>query len=660
MAVSTNTTVITNAGESAAITAGNNGATITITSFQIGSDLITPSALDTGVSTPVFIGSANQITYSANVSTNSMVFLITLDETVGNFTVGNIGLFLSDGTMFTITALAVAESKTATNSNGTSPGNVRLYSIPIVLTNVQNIIDVSALFPNFASLPSVATEAQLPAINAAPFNTFLVNTLSKTNASSIAVSNGITFIELYGILNTSDSAVVIPNLASFFFVEGTAICWNGTTLVPWDPSVAANVFIGIVGQNDLVYRNGVFTISVGTPYVEGSAYYVGIGINAGVLTTAPPLASNVFLQIGFALSTNSILINAQCSEQLFQLNQDVDNIVQLFEDFNSPATPYTVQLSDNAKIINVNGGTVTLPLPSSLSEGFQVLIRNMSSTGTPTTINMGGGTLIPMSGNPITTSFSLPNTNGTQADFVWLSFNGTTWQITGGSPVILNAANVSGNINQSFSAQQLNLSGGIEFNQVQLGIEWSNGSEISQDGSGDIVVRPGGTGGPSSVFTPGGVFVSPASIQSNNGIFSSGTGSTLFLLSNVATESINNEFSALIQHFCAPATNNLSAAITLGQMQLDPTNPGFVLIPTNVFVNFIVQWGFGSIGQNGSASGNFPITFPNFATIVGSPTVSLGGTNNSLGIQADNNSVWQAEFPSTAGGCNFIWIAVGF
>ena len=36
MAVTVNTTVITNSGEGAAVTSGNNGAQIAITSFQIG------------------------------------------------------------------------------------------------------------------------------------------------------------------------------------------------------------------------------------------------------------------------------------------------------------------------------------------------------------------------------------------------------------------------------------------------------------------------------------------------------------------------------------------------------------------------------------------------------------------------------------------------
>jgi hypothetical protein len=74
-----------------------------------------------------------------------------------------------------------------------------------------------------------------------------------------------------------------------------------------------------------------------------------------------------------------------------------------------------------------------------------------------------------------------------------------------------------------------------------------------------------------------------------------------------------------------------------------------------------MQWGTATIAENGDVTENFPITFPHSCvSMVGSPTVSLGGTNNSLGIQADNTTGWSAEFPSTAGGCNFNWIAIGY
>jgi hypothetical protein len=251
LAVSINTTIITNTGEGAAVTSGNMGAQIEITSFQIGADLITPLATMTSVTNLVYTGTASQITYSANASTATMTFFITLSEAVGDFYIGNIGLFLADGTMFTLTALATQEYKTATNT-AVAPavtGNVRIYAIPIALTNVQNLINVTALFPDYASLPSVATEAQLPAINAAPYNAYLVNALSETNTSSIAVNNGLEWIQLYGILNTSDSAVVIPGLANYLFPEGTAICWTGTTIALWDPSATTSIYIGVVGRS---------------------------------------------------------------------------------------------------------------------------------------------------------------------------------------------------------------------------------------------------------------------------------------------------------------------------------------------------------------------------------------------------------------------------
>ena len=440
MSVSTNQTVITNAGLGAAVTAGNNGATIEITTFQLGSALITPSATMTGVTGFVYEGTSSQITYSANASTSTMTFFVTLSESVGTFYTGNIGLFLSDGTMFTITALANLDYKTVTNTSVTPNivGNVRIYAIPIALTNVQNLINVTALFANYASLPSVATEAQLPSVSTAPYNAYLVNSYSSTDTSSIALTNGSDWVQVLGVVNTSDSAIIIPNLFNYGFAEGTVIAWSGSTLVAWDPSVTTSTYVGIVGQNNLVYTSGVFTISSGSPYTVGTAYYSGTGSSAGILTSTPPIASNAFLVVGNAITTDSLILNAQCSEQLYLLDEDVLSQKSLFNNINSVTTPYTCKASDFNSVIQASSGVVYLPPSSLLYPGFQLLIQSTGPTGVPVTINPNGNTVSLFSGNT-TSSFQLPNANGVIGDFIWLEWNGSYLKVNGGSPALLGA-----------------------------------------------------------------------------------------------------------------------------------------------------------------------------------------------------------------------------
>src|SRR5882762_7002291 len=97
------TTVITRAGITAAINAGGQGALIDITYFKIGSALLTP-VLDTmtNVTGLVYTGSSSQLAYRV-IDENTTDYIITLDESIGNFDIGNIGLFLTDGTMFALT-----------------------------------------------------------------------------------------------------------------------------------------------------------------------------------------------------------------------------------------------------------------------------------------------------------------------------------------------------------------------------------------------------------------------------------------------------------------------------------------------------------------------------------------------------------------------------
>ena len=612
MSVSTNTTVLTNAGQTDAITNGNNGLKITISSFQIGSALITPAATMTGVTSLVYTGTTSQITYAANASTNQMVLYITLGETVGPFTVGNIGLFLSDGTMFSITALAIAETKTVTNTTVVPNvvGNTRIFAIPITLTNVQNIINVSSLSPAYASLPSVATEAQLPSVATAPYNAYAINALSKTNVASIAVNNGASWIQVLGVTNTTDSAVVVPNLANYLFSEGVAISWSGTTLRLWDPSTT-DQFVGIVGQNDLVYQDGIFTISTGTPYTANATYYVGTGVNAGILTTTPPISANSFLAVGWGLTTSSILLNAQCSQQLYSLDAAFLSSKSLFNSINRVSVPYTCQASDYNKVIFATNGTVYLPPIGVLYDGFQILIYNTGGANVALTINTNGESVLLSSGT-VNTSFTLPNAVGSP-DFIWLNWSaaGPSWIVLGGSRRILNAAYLNGDFAQNFTANTFS-----SYSPIYTFVNSSG--YFYMDTVNSAIVIPNGSGGLYAQYL-------------------NGTRAPLY---------------------AANATAG-SQVVTYQQFPFSVSGNGYAALPNGLFI----QWGNATPALQQTTTYNFSTAFPNSCFVILSGLgFNIPTTTNNIGVGANaiSNTQFKITTASTVSGTDGIWIiAIG-
>ncbi len=97
-------------------------------------------------------------------------------------------------------------------------------------------------------------------------------------------------------------------------------------------------------------------------------------------------------------------------------------------------------------------------------------------------------------------------------------------------------------------------------------------------------------------------------------------------------------------------------AVNFGQFTNSLVAAGYQKLPGGL----IIQWGTGSVAANGTTTGTFPITFPNAALIFATTENSAGGTNNSLNGIATSASAWQVVYPSTAGGCNFSYIALGW
>lgn len=201
-------TVVTLAGAALATAAGISGALIDIVGFQIGSGVIvgTPSNLASGVSSlsyptqtgvdpsTLIAATASMLSYQV-VNSNTMLFTITLDSTVGGasgFNVGNIGLYIANPgggyQLFSLTALPAVDFKYA--NNPPLIGNTRYYNVAIQLTGIASAINISILNVSNYVLPTVANNAALPSVLSAASPVYIVKADSNYNGlTSLALRN---------------------------------------------------------------------------------------------------------------------------------------------------------------------------------------------------------------------------------------------------------------------------------------------------------------------------------------------------------------------------------------------------------------------------------------------------------------------------------------
>lgn len=177
-------TIITDFGLKKFITAGTGGPKLNITSVKIGSTILNPTSTMTDVDNMVWAGDSTYITYQI-LDDNTFAFVVTLDEGIGNFQVGNIGLFMEDGTMFCLTTLLYPEQKIANGSR--IIGNRLEYVIPILLSGISDAVDVSYLMSAEASLPVVRNENVLPDYRATNFSAYIVMNVSQTGLPGLAM-----------------------------------------------------------------------------------------------------------------------------------------------------------------------------------------------------------------------------------------------------------------------------------------------------------------------------------------------------------------------------------------------------------------------------------------------------------------------------------------
>ncbi len=306
--------VITNAGITAAIQAGTAGPQINITGFRIGSASAVDGAValvtDTDVDSFVYQGTAAQVSYLI-IDADSAMFRIELDTTVGNFSVGNIGLTMANNVLFA-KAVMPAESVKYMSIPPTTVGNIKFYNIVMRLANIASLINLTIIESLTAAIPEVASELALPPALSSPFDAYMVDNHTHVGVPTTALRlNGNWYHSPHRLYPGQGQCVIAcsPGLFASNVTVPSAVYLNtGTELFTLadgaNPSTAgmgmctSTFEVTVSGQVPGTLLGVTGTLSPGT------LYYVNTASLAGKLTTAP-----IGQPVAVAVSTTDIFLN---------------------------------------------------------------------------------------------------------------------------------------------------------------------------------------------------------------------------------------------------------------------------------------------------------------------------------------------------------------
>lgn len=305
--------VVTDQGITSAIQAGISGPLVKVSHVKVGSSLVIPDSTMTDVPNIVWEGDSSYIQYQL-VDERTFLFKVTLDESIGDFDIGCIGLFLEDGTMFTISTLIGIEKKIA--NNAPTVGNRKIFEIPIVLAGISGVLDVTLLVPDECSIPFVQTEASLPNYQVAPFSVYeiMYHTELKTACVALRTSTG----WKYCVANSGEGGISYDE--GMFDQEtkpGMPVYFDSVsgTFKPADGTNPNKGYIGIRGTSNNIVSYGSYT-DANLNLTPGFDYYAGPN---GTITSTP-----TGYYIGKAITTKSLLVNVQNETVLHKVTGNIN------------------------------------------------------------------------------------------------------------------------------------------------------------------------------------------------------------------------------------------------------------------------------------------------------------------------------------------------
>jgi hypothetical protein len=329
-------TVITNAGIQAIINAGTTGPLINVTSFKVGNTLLTPAANITDIDPiqVVFnsaVNSGGSLQYKI-IDANTIAYTVTLGTSVGNFSVGSIGLYLSNGTLFSITSFNTVGAKIADDFPATA-GNRKVYNINITFSGLSALTNIDLTLNDYGDLPPLATEADLPLPAVAENNVYVLENHTLYNTPVIAyLKSGVWYFA--PLTRSADGGGIPVTLAQLEtgVVAGKAVYYNFSTgkfTLATNAVEASARVVGVYDGFNKIITNGNLYRSASTPYTANRDYYLS---TSGDLT----LTANKYF-VGFSLSTSVLLVRPSINSTR-EMFQGIVNVGDL-DDFKAVVNP---------------------------------------------------------------------------------------------------------------------------------------------------------------------------------------------------------------------------------------------------------------------------------------------------------------------------------
>jgi hypothetical protein len=163
---------ITNAGIAAATQAGIGGPKIEIATFKLGSGSgYTPTVFDNNIhGTVLYTGNVSNYRIDA---TDIVSYDCIVDQDIGDFSFGEVGLYLAGGTLFALATFDAIQPKR--KATPTSPGNSINVQAKLVFTNIAAVIDYEILTLTEAKLIEVPSVNVLQAPLFSPANAYIAH-----------------------------------------------------------------------------------------------------------------------------------------------------------------------------------------------------------------------------------------------------------------------------------------------------------------------------------------------------------------------------------------------------------------------------------------------------------------------------------------------------
>lgn len=176
---------ITGAGFAAAFAAQNNGPSIKITEFKIGGGFnYTPQSSDIALhGDTLYVGTP---TAYRVIDQNTAEYTLRMDETVGSWQFGEIGLYLQDGTLFAVAALQHKQWKIA--YPGTDFNRFKI-KVRLVMNGVIPKLELVVQHITAGIIWELPSVDDLPLTDDAPTNVYLCHSRDDMNNEALCTKS---------------------------------------------------------------------------------------------------------------------------------------------------------------------------------------------------------------------------------------------------------------------------------------------------------------------------------------------------------------------------------------------------------------------------------------------------------------------------------------